>query len=95
MDIVVFDNDGSELGIISAEDFVSITTIDRIEQKDSIVRVKVKYSDKNWLLVRDMYFFCDNEVREVLVGIVQFKIDDEHIALLGTIRDEALISVVK
>lgn len=90
MDIVALDKHGEEMGIISAEDFVSVFTLPRMEQKDTLVRIKVKYSDKNWVLVRDMYSFCDNEVREVVVEVDEYKVGDDHIAVLGFMTDEEL-----
>lgn len=92
MDIVALDKDGSQMGIISAEDFITINTLPRLEQKDTLVRIKVKYSDKNWLLVRDMYSFCDNEVREVVVEVDQWKVGDNCIAVLGFMTDEELVN---
>lgn len=93
MDIVALDKDGSEMGIISAEDFKSIFVLPRMVQKDTLVRIKVAYSDKNWLLVRDMYSFCDNEVREVVVNVNEYKVDEESIVIMGSMTDEELIDV--
>lgn len=90
MDFVALDKDGTEMGIISAEDFISISTLPRMVQKDTVVRIKVKYSDKNWILIRDMYAFCDNEVRDVVVEVDEWKVGDNCIAVLGFMTDDEL-----
>lgn len=89
MDIVFSNHDKSE--IVSGSDFIDIKqSVDVINDRYNFV-LRVEYSDKNWIKVRDSEYFRDNEVPEVLVKIDEIKVEDTKIVVFGFTPNELLI----
>lgn len=84
MDIVIFDYDGNELGIIPSQDFVECITLfdDDIDGATGF-RVEIHDVDKHVELVSRGMYFCDNEAREHLTKLLAYWTEHDSIFIAG------------
>lgn len=71
MDIVIFDADMNELGIIPSQDFIECVTLFDTQSSTGF-RLEIGNVEKNAELISRGAYLCDNDVREAVLKLLGY-----------------------
>lgn len=82
MDVVIFDSEMNELGIIPSQDFIECITLFN-DNRGSGFRLELHDVDKHIGLVKKGLYFCDNEARESMTNLLGYWTEHDSIFIAG------------